>query len=306
VRLSVSAAVLLVVIGVLFAAVSRRVRADDRRPPPSARIVPPASERGTTLLVGGAVVATVAILFVFLMLSIAAGRFLASLQATDALTIDLIGHQWWWEVRYHDRKAPVDREAPIGIVTANEIHVPVGQPVHVRGSSDDVIHSFWAPNLHGKRDLIPGHSTEIWIQADRDGVYPAQCAEYCGYQHALMRLVVVAESPGRFAAWLEAQRQPATTPVTSPEDRGREVFLSNPCAGCHTIRGTPAQGRLAPDLTHLASRLTIAAGTLPNSPGHLANWIVNPQAVKPRSLMPASALPASDLQALVSYLGSLR
>jgi cytochrome c oxidase subunit 2 len=261
-------------------------------------VVAPGVERGTVLTVTVAVVLTTIVLGVLLAASVRTGRALNSLRGSDAVTVELIGHLWWWEARYFDPASDT-------LVLANEIHVPVGRPVRITGTSVDVIHSFWAPNLHGKRDLIPGHTMEIWLQADREGVFPAQCAEYCGLQHAHMRLVIVAEPPERFASWLTAQRQAASAPATDSQRRGQQVFLSQ-CAICHTVRGTSAAGQLAPDLTHFGSRLTIAAGTLPNNRGHLAGWVANPQGVKPGALMPPTSVNSADLLAVVDYLGSLR
>jgi cytochrome c oxidase subunit 2 len=205
---------------------------------------------------------------------------------------------WWWEVRYPEQ----------GIVTANEIHVPAGQAVKLELTSVDVIHSFWAPSLHGKRDMIPGLTTTFWIQADQSGVYRGQCAEYCGLQHANMAFVVVALPPDEFAAWMSersaAPARPAPAAPPSPADlpRGLAVFLRAGCAKCHSIRGTPAEGKLAPDLTHIGSRQTLAAGTVPNNRGNLAGWIANPQALKPGAKMPATYLPPEELFDLVSYL----
>jgi cytochrome c oxidase subunit 2 len=191
------------------------------------------------------------------------------------------------------------------VVTANEIHIPVGRPVLINTHSQDVIHSFWMPELHGKRDLIPGHPSAIWLQADRPGVFQGQCAEFCGLQHAHMRLIVVAEPEETFQAWLEAQRQSAQPPRDPLAERGMHVFVSGPCALCHAIRGTDAAGHVAPDLTHIASRATLAAGTLPNTPGHLAGWIIDSQSVKPGNAMPSMSLSPEDLQALLAYLGNL-
>jgi cytochrome c oxidase subunit 2 len=185
------------------------------------------------------------------------------------------------------------------------MHIPVGQPIVLKLTSHDVIHSFWAPNLHGKRDLIPGHVTTIGFQADKPGVFRGQRAEFCGYQHA-MAFLIVAESPDEFSAWLDQQRRPAAQPLDAVQQRGQEVLLSSPCMMCHTIQGTPAGGKVAPDLTHLASRRTIAAGTLPNTPGHLAGWIIAPQNIKPGSNMPPNTLDPDALQSLLAYLMSLK
>lgn len=213
----------------------------------------------------------------------------------DALTVEVIGHRWWWEVRYPEE----------GIVAANEIHIPVGRPVEVHLTSRDVIHSFWAPQLAGKMDLTPGDTNSIWIQADEPGVFRGLCAEFCGLQHANMQFVVVAEEEGDFGAWLERERQPAPEPQDETTRTGQQVFLGSSCVYCHTVRGTNATGELGPDLTHLASRLTLAAGILDNNRGNLAGWIIDPQHLKPGNLMPPTNLSGPELQALLAYLESL-
>jgi cytochrome c oxidase subunit 2 len=217
----------------------------------------------------------------------------------DELTVDVTGHQWWWEIHYPG----AGHEA--SVTTANEIHIPAGRRVRVRLTSRDVIHSFWVPALHGKMDLIPGRTTEIALQADRPGIHRGQCAEYCGTQHARMALWVIVDSPGDFAAWLDRERRPAAEPQEERARRGRAVFLAQSCAGCHAVRGTNV-GVGGPDLTHVASRRTLAAGTLDNVPGNLAGWVADPQALKPGSLMPRVPLDAGELHALVAYLGTLR
>jgi cytochrome c oxidase subunit 2 len=239
-------------------------------------------------------------LFVLIAASVMTDRALARLPLAGGLVIQVTAHQWWWEAKYDDHE-------PSRIFNAaNELHVPVGKPVLVRLRSSDVIHSFWVPNLHGKRDLIPGRELLITFRADKAGVYRGQCAEFCGHQHANMALLVIAEAPERYERWAEAQRQSAREPQAADEKRGQAVFLSSPCMMCHTIQGTSAQGKTAPDLTHLASRSTLAAGTLANTRGNLAGWILDPHAVKPGVNMPSIALPADDLRALLAYLESLR
>jgi cytochrome c oxidase subunit II len=256
--------------------------------------------RGTALAVGGGVAVTVVVLFVLLIASVATSRGLSSLQAHDPLTVEIVGHQWWWEVHYD---APVASDR---VTTANEVHVPLGRPVLVTLRSPDVIHSFWVPNLHGKRDLIPGQANTLWLQADRPGVFRAPCAEFCGLQHAHMALVVVAETAPEFEAWMSRQRRPAPEPADAGTRRGRDVFLSAGCDLCHAIRGTDAAATVAPDLTHVASRLTLAAGTLPNTKGHLAGWILDPPTIKPGTQMPGSTFAPQDFQALLAYLETLR
>jgi cytochrome c oxidase subunit 2 len=220
--------------------------------------------------------------------------------ARSPITIEVIGRQWWWEVRYLDRDPSRIAE------TANELHIPVGERVRVQLRAADVIHSFWVPGLQGKMDMIPGRTNVTWLQADRTGVWRGQCAEYCGLQHAKMALVVVAERPQEFARWLTRQREPAAEPRDSLGLAARETFVASGCVVCHAVRGTTAAGDAGPDLTHVATRLTLAAGELPNTIGHLAGWIANPQALKPGSQMPAVPLGARELHAIVHYLRSLR
>jgi cytochrome c oxidase subunit II len=172
--------------------------------------------------------------------------------------------------------------------------------------SADVIHSFWLPNLQGKRDLVPGKIQSLWLQPDRIGEFRGQCAEFCGYQHAHMGLVAVVESAEDFAKWQEAQRKPAPEPTTDKQRRGRDVFLTGSCVLCHTISGTPAGSRVGPPLTHIASQQTIGAGAFPNTRGYLAGWILDPQALKPGVRMPQNSLSADDLHALLDYLETLK
>jgi cytochrome c oxidase subunit 2 len=232
--------------------------------------------------------------------SVVTGRALDTLRTPQALQIQVTGNQWWWDVQYED---PVPS---LHVTTANEIHVPVGRPVRVNLLSTDVIHSLWIPNLQGKIDLVPGRLNELWLQADRAGVYRGQCAEFCGLQHAKMALVVVAEPADDFERWLAANRASAPPPTTPAQMRGRDVVERGPCAMCHHIGGTLAGGRTAPDLTHIASRSTIGAGSVPNTPGYLAGWIADPQHVKPGNHMPAAGLSGDELQAVLAYLESLK
>jgi cytochrome c oxidase subunit II len=298
----VCSAVFLLVMAALAVGLVRDRAPAERNVPPGP--VPPETRRRFTRVVAGAVAVTAIILFVFLFASTGTGRAIASLSRSDrfdALTVEVTGHQWWWEVVYLD---PVPGQR---VTTANEIHIPVGRPVRIRTVSHDVIHSFWVPSLHGKRDLIPGHDSEdFWLQADHPGVYRGQCAEYCGHQHAHMAFLVIADPPERFASWLDAQRQPAASPATPQEMRGQDLFLHLQCALCHAVEGTDASGRVGPDLTHVASRRTLAAGTLPNTRGHLAGWIVDPQTIKPGNLMPASSLGSQELESLLAYVESLK
>jgi cytochrome c oxidase subunit II len=299
---AISTAVYLLVLAALALAARAGTRRRRRDEPAD---VSPASERRLAHAVAGAAIATTAVLLLYVAASARTGRALASLPAAldpsaTPLTIKVTGHQWWWEIEYADT-APSRR-----LITANELHIPVGRPVKIEGNAADVIHSFWVPNLHGKRDLIPGRPIEGWLQADTAGIWDGECAEFCGHQHAKMRFVLVAEPPESFEAWYERQLQPASEPSDSSARRGRQVFLSSSCPMCHAVNGTPAGSRVGPDLTHLASRPRIAAGTMPNTRGHLAAWIVDPQRIKPGVRMPANAFSSGDLQALLDYLETLR
>ena len=248
-----------------------------------------------------AIAITVIIMFVFLVASFSAGRSMsAELAHKNGLSIELTGHQWWWEVRYND----VD--ASNIFTTANEIHIPVGVPVTFTLHAADVIHSFWVPNLAGKKDLIPGKVNTIWLQADKPGVYRGQCAEYCGLQHAQMALWVVAEPQEQFNAWRQNQTQTSVTPASDSQKRGQQVFLSSTCVMCHAINGTPAGSNVGPNLTHVGSRNMIAAATLANTRDHLAQWIKDSQTIKPGNKMPQNNLSEADLQAVVEYLQSLK
>jgi cytochrome c oxidase subunit 2 len=285
----VSASVFAIVLGFLAVSIARRrdapSREGDRR-------------RSRAVAVGAGVSAI--LLLVLLVASERTGATIVEPVGPEALEIEITGHQWWWEVRYPGSSP--DRD----VTTANEIHVPVGRPVRFELLSGDVIHSFWAPNFNGKKDLIPGRRTTHRFRAARSGVFYGQCAEFCGYQHAHMGFVLVAEEPDRFAHWLSRQRELAAEPVDAAGRHGRDVFLSSPCVLCHTIRGAGAFGHKAPDLTHLASRSRIAAAMLPNTTGHLAGWVIDAPRLKPGTRMPPNVLASNDLLDLVAYLRSLR
>lgn len=219
---------------------------------------------------------------------------------TPSLTLDVTGHQWWWEITYSEASNP-----ELGFTTANEVHLPVGVPVRVRLHSDDVIHSFWLPQIAGKTDVIPGQVNEMWLEADRPGTSRGMCAEYCGLQHATMAMSVTAESPAAFNQWAAERRAEAAAPTTSTAQLGQTVFIRS-CGACHAVAGTPALGRYAPDLTHFASRPTIGAGALENTPQNLARWIHNAPGIKEGARMPAMPLDQTELQAVVRYLEGLR
>jgi cytochrome c oxidase subunit 2 len=294
----ITTAVYCIVLLVLLISIARKRHSLDVMPAPISTT--PESDRTAKRAVGAAMVSTVILLFIMLVGSFETSRALGSMNPENALAIDVYGHQWWWEVQY-----PND-EAYKTVVTANEIHVPVGVPIRIHGTSRDVIHSFWAPNVQGKRDLMPGYETEVMMQVDQPGRWRGQCAEYCGEQHAHMSFYMVAESKEQFTKWLSDQAASAVQPSTPQQVHGQQVFLSHACVLCHTIRGTTAGSRVGPDLTHVASRATIAAGELPNNIGNLGGWIMNAQAIKPGCRMPPNQLTGSDLQDLLAYLETLK
>ncbi len=283
--------VYVLVLAALAWAIARRRRESDDAPQTATRL-------GAAVIFGVAL--TIVTLIVLTVSSVVAGRGLLSPSGPGALSIDAIGHQWWWEFQYRDVSANEWVNSP------NELHLPTGVPVAIKAMSRDVIHSFWVPNLHGKRDLVPGMVTHTWIQADTPGVYRGQCAEFCGQQHAHMAFLVVVEPVDKFRAWLQHQRSGAPQPASDAEKAGHDVFMKGPCVMCHTIRGTSAGSRVGPDLTHVAGRQTIAAGTLPNTRGHLAGWIVDSQSIKPGNRMPPNPMSGDDLEALLAYIQSLR
>jgi cytochrome c oxidase subunit 2 len=299
--------VFLSVTAVVFAAVvtagvwafvrgSQRAREHDQEPlAPDAGI-----ERQLTRVVSASTLASLLLLAVLLVASIATGQHLADFAPPKPVRIKITAHQWWWKIEYPGDN-PQDHA-----VTANELHVPAGQPVELELTSSDVIHSFWLPNLDGKHDLIPSHVIKTYLQADAPGAYSGRCAEFCGYQHAHMDLLLIAQPPSEFQAWLAAQRQPAREPRTPSEQRGRELIEQKPCATCHTVSGTKALGGVGPDLSHLAGRRTLAAGAALRNRIGLKGWLQNPDAFKPGSQMPPVALAPDELEALLDYLESLQ
>lgn len=216
--------------------------------------------------------------------------------SSTAMTINVIGHQWWWEVRYPGTRA----------ITANEIHIPVRTRVNLVATTADVIHSFWVPALNRKIDMIPGRRNRILLYASSPGRYRGQCSQFCGLQHAHMSMYVYAQPVAQYRAWLAHMSSPAPPPTTAAARAGERVFMTSACASCHQIAGTPAQGIVGPNLTHVASRETLGALTIPNTPSRLAAWIHNPQAIKPGVVMPDLGLSHSQVSSLVSYLETLK
>jgi cytochrome c oxidase subunit 2 len=289
----VMVAVWLLTMAVLVAALLRN--RDPARNPLAAN---PERERRMTAAIAAAVAVTGLVVLGLTGLSYGGQKRIAARQ--PGLTLKVTGHQWWWEVRY-------EHAEPHQIfTTANEIHIPVGEPVTLNLASSDVIHSFWVPNVAGKLDLVPGYDNQMQFTADREGVWRGQCAEFCGHQHAHMGLLVVAESKETFEAWRQAQIRAAEPPAEPERQKGQSVFLSKPCALCHTIRGTPAGGRIGPDLTHLGSRRHLAAATLPLTRGALAAWLIDPQGIKPGAHMPMTPLHPDEIDPLLSYLAGLK
>lgn len=283
----------LLVLGFLFLALARRRRGGS---PEKSEAEPPALRSllrtwGTMIVVGLAGLA---------LTSYAIDRKLFQSDQGEAIPLVMTGYQWWWSINYEND------DPSQSFTTANEIHLPVDTTARIDLHSNDVIHSFWVPNLHGKQDLIPMRNNHIFLHPTKIGRFRGQCAEFCGAQHAKMALVVVVESRADFDRWRQNQMAAAHEPGDPKAAHGKDVFLGASCPLCHTIRGTGASGRTGPDLTHLASRDAIAARALPNTPDSLKAWITHPQAAKPGSNMPATKLEGDSLSDLATYLGSLQ
>jgi cytochrome c oxidase subunit II len=294
--LSITAAIFLIVAGILaYVLVRYRARASNGQ-----------GEQEPAQIYGSNQIElswTVIPILIVVMLFLATTRVIYTTEhaqrPANALDVTVVGHQFWWEYRYPQ----------MGVVTANELHVPVSDhahplPTYLTMSSADSDHSFWVPRLAGKMDLIPNKVNTMWIDPEMTGLYLGQCAQYCGVQHAKMLIRVYADSPEQFAAWVEHQRQPA---VDDPSvAAGRDVFMHNACISCHTVRGTVATGRFGPDLTHVGGRETIASGSVPNTPANLRGFIDNPANFKPGALMPPMHLDGHDLDAVTAYLTTLK
>jgi cytochrome c oxidase subunit 2 len=292
--LGISAAIFVVVAGLIVYSIVRfrRRPGDDDREPPQIYGSNPIEVAWTV----------VPLLIVFVLFLVTTRTLLAVQRAPappGALRVTVIGHQWWWEFRYPD----------LGIVTANELHVPASslgdrRPTYLQLESVDVVHSFWIPQLNGKTDVIPNRVNSMWIEPMRPGLYLGQCAEYCGTQHAHMLLRVTAHPPDEFDAWVASQRSPAA--VEASVGAGRALFQSVACVNCHRVDGTIADGVFGPDLTHLMSRATIGAGVAPNTPDALRAWVNNPDQLKPGVLMPAMKLSRAEVDQIVAYLATLK
>lgn len=262
---------------------------------------------GRGVVIVGGVVFPVVALFALLLYALVVADTIVDTDEPALLHIEVVGEQFWWRVHYLDATGQTDA------VTANEIHIPVGRPVEIHVNAADVIHSFWVPSLSGKIDMIPGRTNKLRLKVDRPGLWRGQCAEYCGAQHAKMAFHVVAQAPDAFAAWLAHQRRPAREPDDPVLRKGKTLFLSDDCGqkdccvDCHTVRGTAADEKHGPDLTHVGSRRWIAAGTLPNNVGTLGGWIASSEHLKPGSHMPSfTRYTGEELRALAAYLESLK
>src|SRR3954469_20432387 len=252
----------------------------------------------TGLIAWGALIATG--LVALAIASFFADRSMATAAADEKLSITITANQWWWDVQYNSA------DSSKILRTANELHLPVGIPVRIMLRSNDVIHSFWVPSLAGKQDLIPGRENDITITPTKIGIYRGQCAEFCGAQHAKMALVVQVESYGDFIKWWEHQLQTAPQPTNPVTLAGYKYVTSGPCSSCHAIAGTPASATFGPDLTHLATRRTLAAGAMPMGEGNLYGWVADPQSIKPGTRMPTVGLEPDQLHAVVAYLETLK
>jgi len=257
---------------------------------------PPVGRHGNTRLEIGWTLLPVLVLAVVAVPTVGTIFATAAPAPRNAVQVQVIGHQWWWEFRYPGLR----------IVTANELHLPVGRTANFALSSDDVIHSFWVPALGGKRDMFPNHVNNIWFTPSTVGDYPAQCAEFCGESHGYMQMRVVVQTTADFDAWVRDQQGVGATVVTGDAHRGAALFAQGTCAGCHAIAGTTAVGNVGPNLTHVGSRSAIGGQLLDNTPANLALWVANSPSAKPGSHMPAQALSKRDLASIVAYLRSLK
>ena len=283
---ALAAGVYVIVAGFILFAVVRGRRSEGGKP---SRV------SDNTFIWWGGIIVPVVILAVLAVETVSAVSDVRKPEASP-LRIEVVGKRWWWDVRYPDD----------GVVTANEIHIPVGRPIEIGLDSDNVIHSFWVPQLAGKLDMIPGQHNILRLKADAPGTYRGQCAEYCGLEHGRMVFLVIADPPDVFARWVARYQRTPAPPEDEAAARGQVVFMREPCAGCHTIRGTQATGTYGPDLTMFGSRTSIGSVTVPNTTGNLAGWIANAQSIKPGNLMPPIALSPGDLNDLVAYLESLK
>jgi len=281
--------IVFVAFAMALAVAVRRGRASDEGREPSSRSL-------RRWVIGGGAVLPAVVLVLVLVVTVASMRALPADAPTEALRVEVVGHRWWYEIRYPDH----------GVVTANELHLPVDRPIELALSSDDVIHSFWVPALGGKLDMLPDRTNTLILQADEVGEHRTSCAEFCGLQHARMRLLTIVETDGDFDNWVAANRASAEEPGDPAAARGQDVYFDAGCASCHTVRGTQSVGTEGPDLTHLASRRTLGAVTLELTNDNLRAWIADPHTFKSGIEMPATELTDEEMDALLAYLDGLR
>jgi cytochrome c oxidase subunit 2 len=294
----VEAVIFVLVIGFLFIAIrNKKTKVLEKHFEPSE-----ATEKKNIRGVAFNVILTIFILTSFVGFSFIVDNKLTDMEKSPDMIIEVTAHQWWWELRY------LDKEASKIFTTANEIHMPLNKRVRLVLKSSDVIHSFWVPNLGGKKDIIPGRDQEMVLEVKKPGVWHGRCAEFCGNQHALMGITVIGESPEIFEEWKEHQRTPSFSPTTAEEKHGEEIFRTSSCLMCHSLRTESETNvsTLAPDLTHLKSRTSIGAGAAPNMKGYLGGWIIDPHSMKPGVHMPTQINEPEDFQALLTYLESLK
>jgi cytochrome c oxidase subunit 2 len=285
-----AAVVYVVVAGFIVVAIRRGRRRQEDSPKPARE------PKDDTFIWFGGIVAPVVILAVLAVVTIRTTQDLRAVEQGE-LRIQVTAKRWWWDVRYPDA----------GVATANEIHIPAGRPIDIELTSDNVIHSFWVPQLAGKVDTIPGQTNHLRLKADEPGTYRGACAEYCGIQHANMSYLVIADPAAEFDRWLTRRASAAgLTPGSEQAARGQLVFNRESCAGCHAVRGTPATATIGPDLSNFGERQSIGSLTVPNTPENLSRWITEPDRVKPGNLMPPTALSPDDLAAVVAYLEGLK
>src|SRR4051794_19140189 len=292
--LGICSLVFAAVLAGLVLALLRARRSTAATPPDVTSLVRPEPRLKRNVLT--AVGVSTALLFGLVLADVQTDRLLGRMPLTDAVHIELTAHQWWWEARYDDA------DASKIFTTANELHIPVGRPVILTLRSSDVIHTFWLPSLHGKKDMIPGRTSLIRLRADQAGAFRGQCAEFCGLEHAMMAFLVTAEENDKYETWADAQRREASNVLDAQQSRGRQVFMERSCVMCHTVQGTGANATFGPDLTHVASRQTLASGVLPNNRQQMAAWITQPQKLKPGTNMPATSLSTEELNSLLAFI----
>ena len=296
--LGICSLVFAAVLAGLVLALLRARRSTAATPPDVTSLVRPEPRLKRNVLI--AVGVSTALLFGLVLADVQTDRLLGRMPLTDAVHIELTAHQWWWEARYDNA------DASKIFTTANELHIPVGRPVILTLRSSDVIHTFWLPSLHGKKDMIPGRTSLIRLRADQAGAFRGQCAEFCGLEHAMMAFLVTAEDNKQYEAWADAQRREASNVLDARQSRGRQVFMERSCVLCHTVQGIGANAVFGPDLTHVASRQTLASGVLPNNRQQLAAWITQPQKLKPGTNMPATSLSQEELESLLAFIDTLK